>query len=280
MNPILHSDRFAAGPAVKNDIEMGTVLPQLVSEIVEVAKRRRILYWSLRIPLNSSFVKVAPQCGFQIESSPECSIVLHTSEKPEALWKRMPYDGLRTCVKKAEREGVGVKESVDLTDLMDYFAVKKSRDIELGIPGEEAVTRRSRELSDAIHRLFVCRGKAKLFLATHQARIIGGALVFHQHDRAYLWNMGSLQTAWRMHPNHMLVWHIIKWANDSGINSINLGTMFRTSGSYYFVQRNLTEYEVVDHVVLTLPINRTWYRFRTAYHALRARARRPPRTLN
>jgi hypothetical protein len=276
LNPLLHSDRFAAGPAVKDGVEMGTVLPQLASEIVEVAKRLRVFYWSIRIDRNSGLLKVAPQCGFEIKSSPECGIILHTSEKPEALWKRMPHGGLRTCVRKAEREGVEVNESVDFSDLRNYIAVKTSRDGERGVTEEDAMG--YDELSDGIHRMLVSR-VAKLFLASHQARIIGGALFFYQHDRAYLWSMGSLHSAWRMHPNHMLIWYIIKWANDSGINRINLGTVFRTSGSYYFVKRNLADYEIVDHVVLTLPISRTWYRFRTAYYAVCARGLWPPRSL-
>jgi hypothetical protein len=190
---------------------------------------------------------------------------------PEILWKEFPHGGLRTCVRKAEKEGLEVRDSSDLRDLEEYRV--------------EPNQRRRQEVSLGIHAM-LRREKAKLFVTRHHDRIIAQAIVFFQNNKAYLWNMSSIPSTWRMHPNHILIWHMMKWAYNSGINSIDFGTVWRRSGSYYFVRRNLAGYDQVDHVVLTLPINRLWCYFgnslATAYSTLNAhglwvpRARVPP----
>jgi len=65
-----------------------------------------------------------------------------------------------------------------------------------------------------------------------------------------------------MHPNHLLVWNMIKWAYDSGIGSIDFGS--GNKGPHYFVERNLTDYELVDHVLLNFPIHRFRYQLETS----------------
>jgi hypothetical protein len=271
LNPrYLHSDYFAATPAMKDGVEMN-VLRQLSSYIARFVKQRyQVLFWSLRVPESCPFVEASPFCGFKIRpglARTQCSIMLRTSESLEILWKKFPYGGLRTCVKNAGREGLEVRESSDLCDLKGYFDVKMKTYSEL-IKTKQLTTEdllnENWPFWVLIHRLLMSRGKAKLFVTRHQDRIIAGAIIFFQNNKAYLWNMGSLTSTWRMHPNHILIWNIIKWAYKSGINSIDFGTVTRTGGVHYFVERNLTNYQQVDHIMLTLPINKFLYQFQTS----------------
>lgn len=251
LNPLfVHADYFASAPAIKNGLEMAS-LREVLSDIAGVVKKRyHALSWSLRIPRSWTFAETAPYCGFEvIPSNITPSIVLDTSVKPEAVWNKCPHGGLRTCVRKAEREGLDVRESSYLCDLNEYFVAKYS---EARQPTAEQL--RSLSFWAAIHRLFICCRKAKLFVARHEDRIIGGAIVFFQNNKAYLWNMGSMQSTWRMHPTHILLWNMIEWAHNSGIESIDCGN--GTNGTHYFVQRNLADYDRVDNVTLKFPISK------------------------
>jgi hypothetical protein len=258
----LHADYFATTPAVRMGVEMSS-LHQLVSDIMHLMNRQHhILSWSLRIPRNRPFIEIARYCGFEVESSDSLpAIVLHTQTNPESFWEKCPHGGLRTCVRKAERNGLEVRESTDSSDLREYFYAKYPQAY------YEPTPELLRELSFwvRIHQLVMDRGKAKLFVTINQDRIIGGAIVFFEDNRAYLWNMGSLERTWSMHPNHILVWNLINWAYDSGIESIDFGS--GTAGSNYFVRRNLTDYELVNQAVLTLPVSK--FRHKLQYGLVR-----------
>lgn len=265
LSPLHHSDYFAACPAIRDDAEM-TSLPHLLSGIAGFMKRHHILGWSFRVPRNSPFLEVASRSGLEIRPSLASSVLVHTTETPETLWKRAPHGGLRTCVRKAEREGLEVRESSDLRDMEEYLAIKGG--------GHSVANKKTRseathfhDLYGGIHRLLLPSGKAKFFVASHRNNIIGGAVVFVQNDKAYVWSMGSLRSACRMHPNHTLIWSIIRWAHSSRINSIDFGTTSRTSGSCYFAKRNLADSEIIDHVVVTLSVNRIWSHARASLAA-------------
>jgi len=251
LNPLfLHAHYFATAPAIKNGLEK-TISRDLMSDITEVAKQRyRAWSWYLSIPRNWAFAETARHYGFEVRpTNKQPSILLHTAVNPEVTWKNYPHGGLRTCVRKAERVGLEVRESSDQRDLNEYFLVKYP---EASHP--KAGHRSELSFWEAIRQLFVCRGKAKLFVTCHEGRIIGGAIVFFQNNKAYLWNMGSMQSTWRMHPNHILLWTMIRWAYTSGIECIDCGN--GTKGTQYFVGRNLANFELINHVALTFPINR------------------------
>lgn len=280
LGPLHHSDYFAACPAIRDGLEM-TAIPHLVSGIAEVMKRHHILGWSFRVPRNSPFLEVARRSGLEIRPCLASSMLVHTTQTPEIIWKRAPHGGLRTCVRKAEREGVEVRESSDLCDMEEYLTVKESDGH--SIVNKKTWSKATHDLYGGIHRMLLPRGKAKFFVVSHRNRIIGGATVFVQNDKAYLWRMGSLRSTFRMHPNHILIWSIIQWAQSSRINSIDFGTTSRTSGTCYFVKRNLADWEQVDHVVATLPVNGIWSHTRTslaaAYSILHAHGLRAPPVL-
>jgi peptidoglycan pentaglycine glycine transferase (the first glycine) len=80
----------------------------------------------------------------------------------------------------------------------------------------------SAEYYEAVYRLFVPTGKAKLFVAMYQAQIIAGIFVFAQGDRAWYFYGASGEAERQRMPNHALQWAGLQWARSQGCKQYDL----------------------------------------------------------
>jgi peptidoglycan pentaglycine glycine transferase (the first glycine) len=78
------------------------------------------------------------------------------------------------------------------------------------------------EYYEAVYRLFVPTGKAKLFVATYQAQVIAGIFVFAQGDRAWYFYGASGEAERQRMPNHALQWAGMQWAKSLGCKEYDL----------------------------------------------------------
>lgn len=80
----------------------------------------------------------------------------------------------------------------------------------------------SAEYYEAVHRLFVPTGQAKLFVATYQAHVIAGIFVFAQGDRAWYFYGASGEAERQRMPNYALQWAGMQWAKSVGCQEYDL----------------------------------------------------------
>jgi lipid II:glycine glycyltransferase (peptidoglycan interpeptide bridge formation enzyme) len=80
----------------------------------------------------------------------------------------------------------------------------------------------SAEYYEAVYRLFVPAGQAKLFVATYQEQVIAGIFVFAQGDRAWYFYGASGEAERQRMPNYALQWAGIQWAKALGCKEYDL----------------------------------------------------------
>jgi peptidoglycan pentaglycine glycine transferase (the first glycine) len=80
----------------------------------------------------------------------------------------------------------------------------------------------SAEYYEAVYRLFVPTGQAKLFVATFQEQVIAGIFVFALGDRAWYFYGASGEAERQRMPNYALQWAGIQWAKSLGCKEYDL----------------------------------------------------------
>ncbi len=78
------------------------------------------------------------------------------------------------------------------------------------------------EYYEAVYRLFVPTGQAKLFVATYQGQVIAGIFVFTQADRAWYFYGASGEAERQRMPNYALQWAGVQWARSLGCKEYDL----------------------------------------------------------
>jgi hypothetical protein len=227
-----------------------TLLRYLVAHVLDVSSKEGMLHWSVDLPRNSRYVEVMSLSGFRTESCPICAFSIDTSVDTDVLWKQLASE-TRTAVRKARKLGLEVRESSEREELRKYSHI-----CELTMERHHK-SAPSWEFFDLLHSILIGKGRARLFLATSQSKIVAGLILFIHNQIAHWWSGASLQDSWKMRPNELLLWHAIEWASNSGIRSLDLGSTpsDRDSGQNLF-KRHLGA-ERIDLVRLTLPVDRT-----------------------
>jgi len=78
-----------------------------------------------------------------------------------------------------------------------------------------------KNMFDSIHKNMVSNGKGKFIFALNQEKIISAALVLY-NDRMLDAYMMCMDSEYRqMRSNFLIIYHIMKWANDNGISIFN-----------------------------------------------------------
>jgi CelD/BcsL family acetyltransferase involved in cellulose biosynthesis len=199
---------------------------------------------------DSFLIKLMPEYGFQATPSPNCTFVIDTSLDPSLLWKRINGYS-RNRVRKARNQGVEVWESAKPSELSSYFSIYRSTMHRHGRKGLDY------EFFDLVHGLLMGKGKARLFLASHQGRIVAGIIVLVHSGKAHAWTGGSLQDSWKVSPNELLIWHIIEWASNSGISHLDLGPTPKERGSGQNLFKRHLGAKQIDFVSFGLSVDRT-----------------------
>ena len=234
-------------PLVRSGVKL-ECLNEIVQHVLSTAKKQDVLHWSFDAPKHSYFVNIAPNLGFTTAPSPRCTYTVDTTLPSEALWKQLD-NKTRRLVRKARTRGLEVKTSREPDDLSSFLSIYQA-------------TMRRRHLTslrdpDALLPLLIQlenEGKAKLFVATSEGKIVAGALLLLHKQRAYGWLAGSNPESWLLSPNEVLIWNQIEWASKLGYSSIDLGgtPSQRTHGLHIF-KRHFGG-EEVDLMRFTLPV--------------------------
>lgn len=124
----------------------------------------------------------------------------------------------RRAVRKAEAEGVEVRQATSRADLRAFFEMHlRVRKYRHGLLAQPYA------FFENIYDEFLDRGAGTLLLAESDGKVAGGVLYLQWKDRLYYkfnaWDSGSSTTR----PNDAIMWAGIRYAKEAGLSLVDLG---------------------------------------------------------
>jgi CelD/BcsL family acetyltransferase involved in cellulose biosynthesis len=211
----------AAGALASSDDEVATLL----AAACDRADADRSRVWTLH-SRKGELENLAP--GLRWVPKPP-TYVLALGGDPDEMrrgWKKSASNIFRS-VKKAEKEGVTVREAASDRDLRAFYGLYART-----MRRRRVLPRPYRQMSAA--REFLPEGVFRLFLAEHDGDIVAGALWHSFGSTLDLLYAGSDERRLDPRPNHALYWHAIRWGTEQGHTELDFGHAKPGSGLAQF----------------------------------------------
>jgi len=202
------------------------VLSFFVSALKDVLKKESALYLYWEPPLYMNLDKYA--FGESFLAIPSATFVVDLGPSVETLWTNLEGRA-RRAVKKAERSEVNVMEAETWSEWEEYY------NLYVNVCFQKNIRPRSIALHKSIYNFLFSENIAKLFVAKHHGKMIGGIIYLVTpyemvgyegiFDRRYL----SLSSNSGVH------WHAIWWAKNQGIKYYDFGGALRKPEKTHFM---------------------------------------------
>ena len=205
------------GPLLDFDDDETT--SELLQGLDRLLKRRRSILLKIEPDRadDAAFADQLARIGFRPSPQtiqPPRTIVIDIARSDDEILAAM-HQKTRYNIRLAAKKDVIVREA-QASDLPAFNALMQAT-------GErDGFFVHSAEYYEAVFRLFVPTGQAKLFVATYQEQIIAGIFVFAQGDRAWYFYGASGEAERQRMPNHALQWAGIQWAKSLGCREYDL----------------------------------------------------------
>jgi len=146
---------------------------------------------------------------------------------PEAVWGRLDSK-VRNQVRKAQRTGLKCEFGGGelLREFYQVFA-RNMRDLGTPVWGISLFQR----------ILEAYPGASRVALVRLGEKAIGGGLILHHKDVAYMPSASSLRQYFHLCPNNLLYWEVIKRACETGYKYFDFGRSRVGSGTFHFKQQ-------------------------------------------
>lgn len=156
-------------------------------------------------------------------ASPDREVVwVDLTTDPDRLWRESYSNACRKNVKRAEREGVTVREARDEADIVEFHRIYT------------ATMERNAALDayfldrDYFQAIFAeMRGAGRFALAEHDGRVIAATLYLHDSEDAYSYLGGADHSRQQLRPTNAVVHETIRWAREQGKRRLILGGGYR-----------------------------------------------------
>jgi CelD/BcsL family acetyltransferase involved in cellulose biosynthesis len=136
---------------------------------------------------------------------------------PNADFERTVHSSARRAIRKAEKEGVTVRESAGLADVRRFYELM-------------VLTRRKHGLLPQpwrfyknIHRHVLSHGAGKLLLAEYGGEVVAGDLLLRFRDQLMYKFNASDPRFLHLRPNNLLLWEAMRSGAASGCRTLDLG---------------------------------------------------------
>ena len=205
------------GPLVDWDDEKA--VRTLLSALRQAAQRRGAFGLKLEPSLldDPTLARRLEGHGFRASPhtvQPRCTLVADLTPSLDEILARMKPK-TRYNIRLARRKEVVVREGIE-ADLPCFHQLMQLTGRRDGFPIY------SKEYYEAIYRLFVPAGLAKVFLASYRGEVLAGLMAFALGRRAwYLYGASSNEHRDRM-PNYLLQWEAMRWAKEKGCLTYDL----------------------------------------------------------
>ena len=210
--PIAYAPR---GPVLASS-DSGLLRP-LIEGIREQSGSAFVFWCDPPLGADSAYVQKLEEAGLRTISSegfggvqPNTVMVLDLDRPSEEIFNGFKSKW-RYNVRLAERKGVEIREgrAEDLPGFYEVLSETAVRD-HFGI--------RSLDYYRLLWEQLEPAGMLKMFLAFYEERLIAGIILFLMGERAVYVYGASSDRDRKVMPNHLIQWHAIRWAAESGLH--------------------------------------------------------------
>jgi len=151
-------------------------------------------------------------------------------------------DSTKRNIKKAIQNGVQVKIQNSLDSVKEYYRLNCITRKKHGLPPQPFY------FFKKIHEYIISQNKGFVVLATHQEKVIAGA-VFFQFAHQAIFKYGASNPKYlNLRPNNLVMWEAIRWYCRKGYKIFNFGrTEFEHKGLLQFKRGWGTEEEILNY---------------------------------
>jgi lipid II:glycine glycyltransferase (peptidoglycan interpeptide bridge formation enzyme) len=139
----------------------------------------------------------------------QATIEIDLTKNEEELWNSLDKDA-RWGVKRAEKEGLIIKEGTENKDLKKFYEIYKETCKFGGIKHQSL-----EEINAKTPIFFFCYKDDKL--------IAGSAIIVKDKKKFRLFLNASDHNYLKLQPNNLLYWHMIKWGKNKKYKKCDLG---------------------------------------------------------
>lgn len=202
--------------AFRRSADRGQAMANLIAGLLEEVKNAKLLdlfVWSDLEELVGNRFRCRRCDGV---------VMLNLSRGPEELFRKFS-ENKRTNIKKAIKQGVLVAPATTPDEVGAYYAICVDWSRRKGLPIAT---------EDQFQQTFALTGNRRLFLASHDGKIIAGVVIrFFPHGVMEYAANSSLESALRLRPNDLLHWRAIEWGCQEGLTHYSLG------GTHLFLRK-------------------------------------------
>lgn len=213
----------------------GPILVPNVSESVfsffahalkDALKKEPALYFYWEPPLYLNLDQYVFGEGFL--AIPSATFVIDLGPSVETLW--MNLEGrARRAVNKAKRSEVKVMEAKSWCEWEKYY------NLYINVCYQKHIRPRSIALHKSIYNFLFSEDRAKLFIAEHHGKMIGGIVyLVSPHEMVGYEGISDVRHL-RLNSNSAIHWHAICWAKDKGIEYYDFGGALRKPEKGHFM---------------------------------------------
>jgi len=203
---------IAEGPLFTADAPSAAAL--FLETFQELAETHRIGFIVMQPPRDSdSFPQQLLDQGFKPSSitfTPASTLVQDLTEDPEAILGQM-RGKTRRCIRRGLRKGVRVYKGGE-SDLPIFYTAHREAARRIGFPSHP------QEYWQDMWRNFRPSGNIHLFLAEYRGEPVTTLLVLTFRSVAYAHALGWSGRHKEVHPNQVLIWEVIRWAQSQGLH--------------------------------------------------------------
>ena len=188
----------------------------LIEKAKEIAKKEKVSYLELR-----QFEKLDTDMPVTAENF---DFLLALSKNHDDIWSNKLQKEVRNLIRKAVKSGIKIRfDNSYLRQFSSVYAANM-RDIGGLVHGYSYF--------EDLFKTF--SGKAKLAVAFHNNKVVGGLIFFTFKNSAYNLFASTLRKYFKFAPNYLLYWESIKYCCENECKLFSFGRSQLNSGTYTF----------------------------------------------
>lgn len=182
--------------------------------------------------------------------SPYYLHLLRLDKDPENLFQKFRKKGVKYCIKKAAKSGVIVERCEDPASMRAFYNLHLMTRKKLGVPCQPW-----KYFLNVWERI-INVNMGFVMLAHYNDRPVAAGVFLH-YNGTLIYKYGATDPSYmNVYANHLLLWEVIKWACDNGLNTFDWGrTEINNEGLRNFKKGWGTEEERLAYLYLGQPQN-------------------------
>lgn len=187
---------------------------QLLLRLLDAAEERSL--YTRVYPMFDDPVQLSLLAGAKFSRQDWLNYLLDLSIGKEMLWAKMRKTR-RIGIQKASKLGLEMAEVSTAKDVDTLYGLLIESHEHVRIPLQD------KSLFEAVHRLLVPQGMAKMVMAYHGEKPVAAIVALTFSGIIYDWYAGFVREEHEVNANEFLVWRLMTWGCESGCRLFDFG---------------------------------------------------------